>query len=182
MGGSPKRRIAGETYKTWKKLKKLVDKQKERWYYKPRCWGNALKQRLSRRSLKRLPVRQQKRKIKKVEKSSWQTANNMIWYQSCSGEEITKINKRTLITEQWNNLEKFLKVLFFKELTFKNSKKGCSPIGDWRDEIAKQLFWPNQTHFIREFDPGSGWTLAACLTHASRTRNFKWDFGGFWNS
>ena len=23
--------------------------------------------------------------------------------------------------------------------------------------------------FIREFDPGSGWTLAACLTHASRT-------------
>ena len=27
-------------------------------------------------------------------------------------------------------------------------------------------------HFIREFDPGSGWTLAACLTHASRTRLF----------
>ena len=26
-------------------------------------------------------------------------------------------------------------------------------------------------HFIREFDPGSGWTLAACLTHASRTGN-----------
>ena len=23
--------------------------------------------------------------------------------------------------------------------------------------------------FYREFDPGSGWTLAACLTHASRT-------------
>ena len=69
-----------------------------------------------------------KKKNEKVEKSSWQTANNMIWYQSCSGEEMTKINKRTLITEQWNNLEKFLKVLFFKELTFKNSKKGCSPI------------------------------------------------------
>ena len=25
---------------------------------------------------------------------------------------------------------------------------------------------------IREFDPGSGWTLAACLTHASRTELF----------
>ena len=25
------------------------------------------------------------------------------------------------------------------------------------------------TFLIREFDPGSGWTLAACLTHASRT-------------
>ena len=24
-----------------------------------------------------------------------------------------------------------------------------------------------------EFDPGSGWTLAACLTHASRTRPVK---------
>ena len=24
----------------------------------------------------------------------------------------------------------------------------------------------------REFDPGSGWTLAACLTHASRTKHF----------
>ena len=49
-------------WKKWKKMKKVVDKQKERWYYKPRCWGNALKQRLSRRSLKRLPVRQQKEK------------------------------------------------------------------------------------------------------------------------
>ena len=26
---------------------------------------------------------------------------------------------------------------------------------------------------IREFDPGSGWTLAACLTHASRTKHGK---------
>ena len=25
-----------------------------------------------------------------------------------------------------------------------------------------------------EFDPGSGWTLAACLTHASRTKHFIW--------
>ena len=27
-----------------------------------------------------------------------------------------------------------------------------------------------------EFDPGSGWTLAACLTHASRTELFRWSF------
>ena len=25
-------------------------------------------------------------------------------------------------------------------------------------------------NFLWEFDPGSGWTLAACLRHASRTR------------
>ena len=31
---------------------------------------------------------------------------------------------------------------------------------------------------FREFDPGSGWTLAACLTHASRTGFTRWrDFG-----
>ena len=34
-------------------------------------------------------------------------------------------------------------------------------------------------YFFREFDPGSGRTLAACLTHASRTerivRSFRTD-------
>ena len=32
-------------------------------------------------------------------------------------------------------------------------------------------------HFIWEFDPGSGWTLAACLTHASRTKHLPRSFG-----
>jgi hypothetical protein len=31
---------------------------------------------------------------------------------------------------------------------------------------------PEQTNFYGEFDPGSGRTLAACLTHASRTMKF----------
>ena len=30
--------------------------------------------------------------------------------------------------------------------------------------------------FFREFDPGSGRTLAACLTHASRTELFEMKF------
>ena len=34
-------------------------------------------------------------------------------------------------------------------------------------------FW-NGKNFLWEFDPGSGWTLAACLTHASRTKHFTW--------
>ena len=29
-----------------------------------------------------------------------------------------------------------------------------------------------------EFDPGSGRTLAACLTHASRTRSIQWQHWG----
>ena len=37
-----------------------------------------------------------------------------------------------------------------------------------------QFNWcKNQTTLTWEFDPGSGWTLAACLTHASRT-DFIW--------
>ena len=35
-------------------------------------------------------------------------------------------------------------------------------------------------HLTWEFDPGSGWTLAACLTHASRTECKRWrDLGQF---
>jgi hypothetical protein len=34
-------------------------------------------------------------------------------------------------------------------------------------------FARNQTHFIGEFDPGSGRTLAACLIHASRADFLK---------
>ena len=38
----------------------------------------------------------------------------------------------------------------------------------WRIDIkrASSLL---HIQFFREFDPGSGWTLAACLTHSSRT-------------
>ena len=32
---------------------------------------------------------------------------------------------------------------------------------------------PKQTIYHGEFDPGSGRTLAACLTHASRTKRGK---------
>ena len=48
----------------------------------------------------------------------------MIWYQSCSGEEITKNQQENIdnwtVKQPWKILKKFC----FKELTFKNSKKG----------------------------------------------------------
>ena len=42
-------------------------------------------------------------------------------------------------------------------------------------------FWLSRTSvrhntIFREFDPGSGWTLAACLTHASRTEHSYFGF------
>ena len=36
--------------------------------------------------------------------------------------------------------------------------------------------------FYGEFDPGSGWTLAACLMHASRTRTFGFVWRGKWRT
>ena len=39
------------------------------------------------------------------------------------------------------------------------------------DQFLKKSF-SSKIYFITwEFDPGSGWTLAACLTHASRTKH-----------
>ena len=68
----------------------------------------------------------QNRKIKKVEKSCWQTEKAVIWYQSCSGREITEKQLKNLdnwtVKQPW----KFLKSFIFKELTFKNSKKGMN--------------------------------------------------------
>ena len=55
--------------------------------------------------------------------------------------------------------------------------------------VYKRFFWELESESIRynhgkpclytiywEFDPGSGWTLAACLTHASRTKHCWWRF------
>ena len=39
---------------------------------------------------------------------------------------------------------------------------------------ASNLAWVSERNtFLWEFDPGSGWTLAACLTHASRTKHLR---------
>ena len=70
--------------------------------------------------------------------------------------------KQTLITKQWNTYDsrKFLYILkngFNKPKAVKTRDSQTVVLSDWIK------------HFIREFDPGSGWTLAACLTHASRT-------------
>ena len=43
----------------------------------------------------------------------------------------------------------------------------------WVAELKKLkriLISDKDIYFFGEFDPGSGWTLAACLRHASRTR------------
>ena len=46
-----------------------------------------------------------------------------------------------------------------KEAKIKIARKGCNRR---KSDIIK---------IFREFDPGSGWTLAACITHSSRTES-----------
>ena len=50
--------------------------------------------------------------------------------------------------------------------TFKNSRFGTNK--------SKSQIYSGDQLLTWEFDPGSGWTLAACLTHASRTKHFTW--------
>ena len=70
----------------------------------------------------------------------------------------------------WELLKKSRTVNFWKR---KRSQQ-------WRmSELSSENGWGTERCFdkiFREFDPGSGRTLAACLTHASRT---KLDFGIF---
>ena len=42
------------------------------------------------------------------------------------------------------------------------------------NSLEQQIELFEQLIFIWEFDPGSGWTLAACLIHASRTSSRWW--------
>ena len=41
------------------------------------------------------------------------------------------------------------------------------------EQERQEKIEPKQTIYHGEFDPGSGRTLAACLTHASRTKRRK---------
>ena len=92
-------------------------------------------------------------------------------------QRFDKINKlsqesKTKNIDNWTvrNLERFwesIRTLQWKLKTFKTVNSDSI----WMNELAK--FNLTEINFLTwEFDPGSGWTLAACLTHASRTKHF----------
>ena len=94
-------------------------------------------------------------------------------------QRFDKINKlsqesKTKNIDNWTvrNLERFwesIRTLQWKLKTFKTVNSDSI----WMNELAK--FNLTEINFLTwEFDPGSGWTLAACLTHASRTKHFIW--------
>ena len=87
----------------------------------------------------------------------------------CEERKIVNLNNsdiRTLTTKSWissilvltgTNSSNYEKLHFFEYILI-NTVPGVDQ--HWIQPI-KKIFW--------EFDPGSGWTLAACLRHASRS-------------
>ena len=103
-----------------------------------------------------------------------------LWKKFLTNEKhFDRINKlsqesKTKNIDNWTvrNLERFwesIRTLQWKLKTFKTVNSDSI----WMNELAK--FNLTEINFLTwEFDPGSGWTLAACLTHASRTKHFIW--------
>ena len=112
--------------------------------------------------------------------------------------ELSQERSSSLITEQWNNLERFRENFIREDSKPKDSKEEKLSF-IWKYWIKMRFYrtkfdWWLRHHLIKlrrtivllnsqrscslsksistwEFDPGSGWTLAACLTHASRTKH-----------
>ena len=115
----------------------------------------------------------QKNKIKKFEKIS----KKVLTFEEYSGI-LTKLSRRAAAgTGHWKQNNKrgthfycrkynvvrnsqFFRVLY-------NSKKVKELQKLWIIKVLATSV--DNIQFFREFDPGSGWTLAACLTHSSRT-------------
>ena len=95
----------------------------------------------------------------------------MVRYRSCRKRQKTT-TRSTLRTEQWNNLERFKRNM---NISSWHSSKNSFERSDLKtvkhsESCERKPEETGRRNLFREFDPGSGWTLAACLTHASRTK------------
>ena len=97
----------------------------------------------------------------------------VIWYyigalQKHGARRTLKIKQRLMKRNPWILIWEVLSSTTV--ILVKNEEKMSeTSMSDW----ALRMIWigqePDLDKIFREFDPGSGWTLAACLTHASRT-------------
>ena len=69
--------------------------------------------------------------------------------------------------ENWTMHYKYKRPLKFKRASEKTIKNTNKSVSNWQDRYKQHLLCIY--NFTKEFDPGSGRTLAARLTHASRT-------------
>ena len=135
--------------------------------------------------------RKLKRTWKKKEKTSWQAPLDAIRYKSrlkrmafkwkfennTSKDKVVlwKLNNATWII--CDSSQMFLKT----SIDYEHKQSAISLLGFFLKLRPKRYLEPIKVlhKFYGEFDPGSGRTLAACLTHASRTRRLK---ACFWKS
>ena len=104
---------------------------------------------------------------------------------AASGSIFQKDSKECLT--EGNGRAKVMKSLRAMVLWKLNSTARKKPMCEFQEKRKPQRIWvrkarkiePKQTIYHGEFDPGSGRTLAACLTHASRTGG-KEKLASFW--
>ena len=149
-----------KTYKTMHKSKKVSKKglTKGKWS------GRIVE--LSRRR------RPPKEKLSKKEKSlkifeKVLDKEKMVWYNSRA------VCERTVRNGHWklNNKREVQSIVCAKELISSKSYIYSNKVKEAKINSSKDYNCGNadMIKIFREFDPGSGWTLAACITHSSRT-------------
>ena len=100
--------------------------------------------------------------LKTFTKSSLDKSSK-VWYN-------IKVAARKLLRkylENWTMHYKYKRPLKFKRASEKTIKNTNKSVSNWQDRYKQHLLCIY--NFTKEFDPGSGRTLAARLTHASRT-------------
>ena len=96
----------------------------------------------------------------------------MIYYMSARRKSAKK--QRSLKIEQQQI--KRIKFSLIKLWT-QSTKVRSLELKLWKNDFSSSAK-DDKIQFFREFDPGSGWTLAACLTHSSRTDSSNTVSGG----
>ena len=116
-------------------------------------------------------------KKKTLKKTYWQNRNAVVY---CLSPRKTE-GGWTLKIKQWYNPVNFNKReenSAQKRINWKRNEPDKLRLVSKSLEVYDLSSESYITIFFREFDPGSGWTLAACLTHASRTKMRVWSLRG----
>ena len=106
--------------------------------------------------------------LKAFTKSSLDKSSK-VWYnikvaaRKCDQQKLYRVR----YLENWTMHYKYKRPLKFKRASEKTIKNANKSVSNWQDRY-KQIYLCIY-NFTKEFDPGSGRTLAARLTHASRT-------------
>ena len=93
----------------------------------------------------------------------------MIYYMSARRK-----SAKTTVLENWTTTNERIKFSLIKLWT-QSTKVRSLELKLWKNDFNH---FGDKIQFFREFDPGSGWTLAACLTHSSRTDSSNTVSGG----